>query len=307
MKRHLKLRIYQFWMLFAIKGAVMITYVKGDMFTSPAQIITNTVNTVGVMGKGIALEFKKRYPEMYLDYQELCETGTFEIGKLVLWRKAEKWILLFPTKEHWRSPSRLEYIEKGLKKLSDQWDRLGAFTIAFPMLGCGNGGLYWEDVQPLMEKYLRPLPLRSYIYVGQYGDPLSEREQVTEIERWMEYQEDMRGYTRFKTRVMKCVQKDSVFFSERFRLKEENGILFVDGKQLEDALLCDFWELVRDAGIIEEKEIPSQFLLFSDGIFEAMHRAHYLERVFISKDGRHFPAEPNAYQYVKGEEWAYGL
>lgn len=91
-----------------------------------------------------------------------------EPGKLYLWRKSEKWILLFPTKVHWRNPSKLEYIELGLKKFVDNWKKLGINSIAFPRLGCGNDNLNWNDVRPLMEKYLKDLPIDVYIYVDNY-------------------------------------------------------------------------------------------------------------------------------------------
>ena len=94
-------------------GNSMITYVTGNLFESPAQVLVNTVNTVGVVGKGIAKEFKIIYPMMFKRYQELCESGDFEIGKLWLWKSANKWVLNFPTKKHWRNPSHLSYIING--------------------------------------------------------------------------------------------------------------------------------------------------------------------------------------------------
>lgn len=95
----------------------MIRYVEQNIFESPAQVIVNTVNTVGVMGKGIAKDFKKYYPEMFKEYQRYCEIGALEVGKLWLYKTPNKWVLNFPTKKHWRNPSRLEYIESGLKNL----------------------------------------------------------------------------------------------------------------------------------------------------------------------------------------------
>lgn len=142
----------------------VIKYLEGDIFTSPAQVIVNTVNTVGVMGKGIALSFKKAYPEMYKAYREACEDNTFHMGKLMLWREIDHWILLFPTKENWRNPSKLEYIEQGLKKFVENYMKMSINSIAFPRLGCGNGGLNWQEVKPLMEMYLKPLPIDVYIY-----------------------------------------------------------------------------------------------------------------------------------------------
>lgn len=149
-----------------MKGLLfMIRYVEGDIFSSPAQVIVNPVNTVGVMGKGLALDFKKRYPKMFDKYKHICEIDKFKIGNLMIHYAPDHWILLFPTKNHWRNPSKLEYIEKGLLKFIDKYADKGIQSIAFPKLGCGNGELRWEDVKPLMEKYLAQIPIDIYIYV----------------------------------------------------------------------------------------------------------------------------------------------
>ncbi|HVV49281.1 MAG TPA: macro domain-containing protein [Polyangia bacterium] len=137
-----------------------------NLFESPAQTLVNTVNTVGIMGKGIAAEYKKRYPEMFHRYAEFCANGTLTTGKLYLYRSPNKWVLNFPTKHHWRNPSKVEYIEEGLKKFVATWAEYGITSISFPQLGTGNGGLDWKkDVQPLMERYLKDLPLAIYIHV----------------------------------------------------------------------------------------------------------------------------------------------
>ena len=144
----------------------MLKYVEGDLFYSPAQVLVNTVNTVGVMGKGIALEFKKRYPEMFLHYKEECDKHKLVIGKLMLWYEPDHWILQFPTKEHWRNPSKMEYIEKGLMTFVRKYADYNISSVAFPKLGCGNGELNWNEVKPLMEKYLKDLPIDVFIYAG---------------------------------------------------------------------------------------------------------------------------------------------
>ena len=97
----------------------MIEYIEGNIFDSPAQVIVNTVNTVGVMGKGIALEFKNRYPQMFEKYKIACEKKMLTIGKLMLVSAPDHMLLLFPTKENWRYPSKLSYIEQGLKRFCD--------------------------------------------------------------------------------------------------------------------------------------------------------------------------------------------
>ncbi len=144
----------------------MLKYVEGDLFSSPAQVLVNTVNTVGVMGKGIALEFKKRYPGMFKQYKELCDKHKLVMGKLMIWYEPDHWLLLFPTKEHWRNPSKLEYIEKGLMTFARKYADYNISSIAFPKLGCGNGELDWNDVKSLMEKYLKDLPIEVFIYLG---------------------------------------------------------------------------------------------------------------------------------------------
>lgn len=144
----------------------MITYVVGDLFTSPAKVLVNTVNTVGVMGKGIAYDFKQFYPEMFERYRYFCEQGMLNVGQLWLYKTPRKWILNFPTKKHWHGESKIEYIEAGLQKFASTYDSKGMLSVSFPMLGCGNGELDWEkEVQPLMEEYLQPLPINVYIHV----------------------------------------------------------------------------------------------------------------------------------------------
>jgi O-acetyl-ADP-ribose deacetylase (regulator of RNase III) len=143
----------------------MITYVEGDLLQSKARVLVNAVNTVGVMGKGIALRFKQAYPEMFKEYQQWCEQKQLTIGKLWLYKTPQKWILNFPTKEHWRAKSKMEHIEVGLQKFVATYREKGIREIAFPMLGCGNGELDWEiQIQPLMEKHLSKLPIAVYVY-----------------------------------------------------------------------------------------------------------------------------------------------
>ncbi|HRJ45524.1 MAG TPA: macro domain-containing protein, partial [Caldilineaceae bacterium] len=161
----------------------MILYVQGDLFQSPAQVLVNTVNTVGVMGKGVALQFKQLFPEMFEQYRILCERKSFDIGNLWLYRGPNKWVLNFPTKRHWKQPSKIEYIAAGLSKFVATYDEMGIHSIAFPPLGCGNGQLdFKSEVQPLMHQFLHRLPIDVFIYpekndpfVPEHLDPLAMR------------------------------------------------------------------------------------------------------------------------------------
>ena len=136
----------------------------GNIFESNCSTIVNTINCVGVMGKGIALEFKKRYPDMFIDYVQKCDKGEIKPGEPYVFQNGEIKILNFPTKEHWRSPSRLSYVENGLNWFMENYKKYDIDDIAFPPLGCGNGGLSWDIVGPIMYQKLKNLPINIEIY-----------------------------------------------------------------------------------------------------------------------------------------------
>ena len=148
----------------------MIVFKTGNLFNSECQTLVNTVNCVGVMGKGIALLFKKKYPDMFNEYRLACKQGYIKNGgDLWIWDYVDlykpKKILCFATKEEWWHPSKLEWIERGLQNFVENYKYLGITSIAFPKLGCTNGKLNWEnDVKPLMFKYLQPLDIICEIY-----------------------------------------------------------------------------------------------------------------------------------------------
>lgn len=155
-----------------------IKIVKGNIFNTKAQTIVNTVNCVGVMGKGIALVYKLRYPKMFDLYKEYCASKLIGIGKLWLYKGEVNapWVLNFPTKYHWKYPSKMEYIEKGLQKFVDTYKEKGITSIAFPMLGTHNGGLDKNEVLSLMERYLNKcdIPIEIYDYDPSASDDLFE-------------------------------------------------------------------------------------------------------------------------------------
>ena len=115
--------------------------ITGNIFTTNCDVIVNTVNCVGVMGAGIALECRLRYPDMYVKYKSLCKRNLIEVGKLWLYKSDEKWILNFPTKRDWKFPSKAEFIHKGLQKFIEVYEQKDIQSIAFPMLGADKGGI----------------------------------------------------------------------------------------------------------------------------------------------------------------------
>lgn len=143
----------------------MIIWKEGDLFNSTCQTLVNTVNCVGVMGKGIALEFKKRFPSMFNAYKKICNEHLLIPGDIWMCRLNEpslfggmKQVMCFATKGDWRNPSRIEYIKRGLVLFVKNYKQYNISSIAFPKLGCNNGGLDWEkQVKPLMIQYLEPL------------------------------------------------------------------------------------------------------------------------------------------------------
>ncbi len=136
-------------------------YITGNLLAAPTQALVNTVNTVGVMGKGIALQFKERFKENFKTYERACKAGEVKIGKMLVVREntieGEKIIINFPTKTEWFKKSQYSYIEEGLKDLVRVIKEYKISSIAIPPLGCGNGGLKWEKVKEMMDVHLSVL------------------------------------------------------------------------------------------------------------------------------------------------------
>ena len=153
-----------------------VKFIQGNIFTSSSQTLVNTVNTVGVMGAGIALEFRYRYPDMYEKYVTYCRSGMIEIGKLWIYDVPNSGykILNFPTKKDWKHPSKYEYLEKGLMRFLETYKQKNIISIAFPLLGAQNGGLDPERVKQLMKTFLSKcdIPVEVYEYASDAADDL---------------------------------------------------------------------------------------------------------------------------------------
>lgn len=150
----------------------MITkIIIGDITKSSAQTVINTVNCVGVMGKGIAFEFKKKYPDMFRDYKEKCKNNEVVLGKPYIYKELfQQWIINFPTKKHWRSISKISDIELGLKYLVEHYSEWKVQSLAVPPLGCGNGQLDWQEVGPIIFKALDKIDIPVEVYAP-FGTP----------------------------------------------------------------------------------------------------------------------------------------
>lgn len=134
----------------------------GNLLEANVEALVNTVNTVGVMGKGLALQFKQRFPANFEAYAVACHRGEVKIGGMFVVETGQptgpRFIINFPTKEHWRNPSQLEYVRTGLVALVKEVRSRAIRSLAIPPLGCGNGGLAWSNVQPLIDRAVDMLP-----------------------------------------------------------------------------------------------------------------------------------------------------
>lgn len=149
-------------------GNSVIRKANGNLLTAEVDALVNTVNTVGVMGKGIALQFKRAYPAMFRTYERAAKAGEIVPGRVQVWETGAldgpRFVINFPTKRHWRTPSKLDDIRDGLDDLVRTIETHQIRSIAVPPLGCGNGGLNWADVRPLIESKLGPLLIDVVIY-----------------------------------------------------------------------------------------------------------------------------------------------
>src|SRR6266542_2686065 len=144
------------------KGSAVIRYVQGDILDADAEALVNTVNCVGVMGRGIALQFKRAYPANFKAYAAACKRGEIQPGRMFVFSTGEltnpRYIINFPTKVHWRGKSRIEHIEAGLEALVEEIRARDIKSIALPPLGSGLGGLDWAEVRPLIERAMAEVP-----------------------------------------------------------------------------------------------------------------------------------------------------
>ncbi len=152
----------------------MINVLIGNIFDSKAQTLVNTVNCVGVMGAGVALEFKKRFPEYYEDYRKRCANRTVKLGFPYVYTRLDlPWIISFPTKDHWKSMTKLSDIVQGLEWIRKHYRAWGIESLAVPPLGSGHGQLEWRVVGPTLYRYLSQLEIPVELYAP-YGIPDTE-------------------------------------------------------------------------------------------------------------------------------------
>ena len=267
----------------------MIAYIAGNLLESPAKVLVNTVNTRGVMGAGIALRFKQVYPDMFVRYRELCEQGQLRIGNLFLYKTSHKWILNFPTKDHWRAPSRPEFIEAGLRKFISTHNEMGITSIAFPLLGCGNGGLdYDTQVRPLIEHYLGNVSFPSFIYHGMPKTLVPEHRDSQRVAAWLRSEPSALPFDEVWQDILTLVNQRQQFSTRKtqnpFTVKAQDSpaSLFVSSSrknfQISTDELVDFWQQLRDCGITHRSIAPDhRHLSYLAPVFVQLPYVHMVE------------------------------
>jgi O-acetyl-ADP-ribose deacetylase (regulator of RNase III) len=269
----------------------VITYVKGDLFESPAQTLVNTVNTVGVMGRGIALEFKRIYPEMFEEYRRLCEQRKLDIGQLHLFKSRHKWILNFPTKREWRQPSRVEYIKAGLSAFVSTYAAAGIRSVAFPPLGCGNGQLdFATDVRPLMETYLRALPIPVFVYPEKPAIHAPEHRDAKVVAEWLRSEPASLSFDEVWADIVETVEESPKFetategnpFSVEAVEDPPTLVISAGGKtyRLGHEDLLEFWQQLRQFGFTFRGVAPEHYRL--SYLFPLFERLPYVRKVVVS-------------------------
>lgn len=267
----------------------MYRYVRGNIFESPAKTLVNTVNTAGAMGKGLAREFKRLFPDMFKNYQQLCESGEFDTGKLWLYPTPNKWVLNFPTKKHWRQPSRFEYIEQGLHSFVKHYDTFRITSVAFPRLGCGNGELDWAVIRPLMSKYLKKLPIDIFIYEA--GIPMvPEHKAVKQMREWLMSEPTSYPFDEFQQDIKNTVPEGVVFKDKAgssFSVEwNEVGTTFVQsgqsviipwvGNELGSGWR-ELWQYIRERGVCTTRNLLQMGIGYPMCVIHLLKQLPYIQ------------------------------
>lgn len=204
-----------------------IEIITGNIFTSKCETIVNTVNCVGVMGAGIALECRLRYPKMHEKYINLCNEKKIDVGLLWIYKTPKRWILNFPTKNHWKYPSKREYLHAGLKKFCSTYKEKEIDSIAFPLLGADKGGIPQEESLRIMKSHLDKIDL--YIEIYKYN-PNAKDDIYDKVKNWM-------------------LSQDVIQISEATKLRKDYVERVVDGMNRPDIFQLNQLARVKGIGI----------------------------------------------------------
>lgn len=254
----------------------MVNVGEGNILKADAEALVNTVNCVGLMGKGIALQFKQAYPGNFKAYEQACRSHEVQPGRMFVYSTGSminpRYIINFPTKTHWKGKSRLEYISKGLPALTGEVKRLGIMSIAVPPLGCGLGGLDWYEVRPLIERAFEALPDVRVLLYEPHGTPdaktmpvRTERPKLT-VARAL-YIKLMQQYAGLAYRLTLLEMQKLAYFlqesGEDLRLRYEKGIYGPYAHNLNKVLEVLEGHYIRGYGANQKADTDIELLPYS--------------------------------------------
>lgn len=211
---------------------------------------------------------------------------------------------MFPTKKHWRNPSKIEYIESGLKKFVENYERIGIESIAFPKLGCGNGNLDWNMVRPIMERYLKPLPITIYIYVDNYEIEKPEHED-NEFTSWIHSKPRDMSFNMLKEELQEVLKNnnDIIYSDGTIKHIEWKGEKIIvqngDIHEIDEYDLCDFWDYIKNVGVVDMKKIPEMYTPYADVVLEIFRKLKYLQPILVASNENGL-SDGIGYQYIEG-------
>jgi O-acetyl-ADP-ribose deacetylase (regulator of RNase III) len=269
----------------------VLTYVQGSLFESPASVLVNAVNTMGVMGRGVAKQFRDIYPEMYSVYRRACERKELAVGGLLLHRTPYKSVLNFPTKRHWLYPSKVEYIEAGLQTLATCYEQYGLTNIAFPQLGCGTGGLDWESqVRPLMEQHLGALPINALVYIHDGGKTSRRSAEAVKARLSAEpvpvpFREVWALLLSWIERRSRDTLQNTDWWIER--MSEDDQVIVCvrhgdDVHHIKQPMLFDVWKQLCAQGFLMPDDLPAQIASAAEPLFTVLSEQPWIDRAVLA-------------------------
>jgi len=247
---------------------------------SAAKVLVNTVNTDGVMGKGIARDFKAIYPEMFTQYRHFCETGQLTVGKLWLYKTPRKWVLNFPTKTTWKKPSKVEYVEAGLKAFAAGYSKRAISSVAFPPLGCGNGELDWEkQIRPLMEQYLKKIPIDIFVHFHKPDIFRPEHHNIVEIKQWLNAEPQNLPLSEVWGDLVEYIGTGKTVLAANVFASDD--CINIAEQQITKDILLEAWSILRNYGFLSADNMPGDLSPIASEVVELFSKLDYCKSVQI--------------------------
>lgn len=247
----------------------MLTYVYSDLFTSPARVLVNAVNTTGTMANGQAATFKRVYPSMYAAYRTLCQSDKFSTAQLLLYRTPHKWVLNLPTKKHPRAKASLALIEQGLQKFATLCTDQLFGSASFPMLGVEDG-LDWEEMRPLYDAYLKPLPITIYVHLSEQNPLVADALPLPTLRKWLNSVPQSMPFATFWNNLKRAIRKRDSFATLepeprlfQAHIDDKRNSVRVLLQDSEESLLLphsqwvDFWRYLTAVGYVLPANMPN--------------------------------------------------